>query len=1425
MHYPVWLKSFETIIEGQTEKVSQRLYYLGKYTAGEPKEAISGLLLLNSADAYKQAKKTLSDRFGNPFLVADAYRRKVNEWPKIPLNDGNSLRKFSDFLNQCQTAANTLKYLKILDDPDENQKMVRKLPRYLIDRWSREVDRCLNKNEDRRRGEETWLDVTDSEAGYPPFSVFCRFLQKESRIACNPVTTGRQREEVSKEDSVKGKKTHGLWRKPHKDSAFATDSHEVRISEIHNRKERKAEANLCPICKAAHDLDVCRQFLKKSLAERKDLIRANALCLGCLKWGHMKRNCRRRLVCKTCNGFHPTSLHSDPVPNEGEQDSGSRDTQEVTSHRVNISDTKNVNPSCMHSLIVPVWIHHRKDIDNKLLTYALLDEQSDACFVKDDLIRRLDVDGPEVELKLSTVLAEKVIKSQRVQGLVVRGYDEDVEIPLPKSYSRSSIPARKDQIPRPESALNWPHLQKISKNIMPLNEDVEVGLLIGLNCSRAIKPLEVIPGKDDEPYAKRTALGWGIIGAVEPLANEDDEAGDDIACNRIITREVQESTSRKRTCLFAFQTQAKEMISPSDVFRMFNLDFNERQAEEKPLSVEDRRFLTVVREGIHQLDDGHFEMPLPLKDENMELPNSKELALSRLMKLRRRLTSDGQFRKDYCSFMQDIISSGYAERVSVDDLCTKSKQVWYIPHHGVYHKKKPGKIRVVFDCSAVCDGQSLNQQLLQGPDLTNNLIGVLCRFRQERIAFMCDIQVMFHQVKVNVEHRNLLRFLWWESDDFRKDPVEYRMTVHLFGATSSPGCANFALKSTADKYEDVCGTEAAEFVRKDFYVDDGLKSVPSVEQAKELIRSTTSLCSKGGFRLHKFTSNSQEVIESVSPEDRAKDAKDHRPVTNDPSLERALGVHWCIEFDTLKFRIEMRDKPLSRRGILSTVSSVFDPLGLASPFIQVGKKILQELCRNGVGWDDEVPDGIRSRWEKWRLELPFLENCNIARCHKPQEFDEVKDVMLLHFCDASHSGYGQCSYIRLVDAKGRIHCSLVMGKSRVTPLKPITIPRLELTAAVVSSKVSRMLRKELEYEHVKEIFWTDSKTVLGYINNDARRFHIFVANRVQEIRDTSSPDQWHYVKTKENPADIASRGIGAQELIDSPLWWNGPEFLWKPSRDWNLADAVPDITSDDPEVKKVIVQATQVQESFSLPGRLKYFSSWHRAKRTVAVCLRLQERFRRTADNDSRDTAETEGKKREAGYVPVDVGELQRAEIHILKKVQEEVFHDEMQFLKSLNIQQQPSQRDSIKIKKQAMKKKSCLRKLDPFLDENGILRIGGRIKLSSLSYKLKHPIILPKKGHVTELILCHYHQLVEHQGRGISQNEVRQAGYWIIGGSSAVSNHISKCVSCRKLRGAPQEQKMADLPEDRLEPGPPFSYCAVDYFGPWYIKDGRREL
>ena len=212
-----------------------------------------------------------------------------------------------------------------------------------------------------------------------------------------------------------------------------------------------------------------------------------------------------------------------------------------------------------------------------------------------------------------------------------------------------------------------------------------------------------------------------------------------------------------------------------------------------------------------------------------------------------------------------------------------------------------------------------------------------------------------------------------------------------------------------------------------------------------------------------------------------------------------------MESDALQFRVVLKDQPFTRRGILPTVSSVFDPVGLLAPLILTGKIILQELYRDGADWDDKVPEPLRTKWERWRSDLHLLLKLKVSRCFKPEGFGELRSVELHHFSDASKDAYGQCSYLRLTNRYDQIHCS--RAKSRVAPLKPLTIPRLELTAALVSVRIGAILRKELEYEQITEVFWTDSKVVIGYISNDARRFHTFVANRVQQIRDRTSPDQ------------------------------------------------------------------------------------------------------------------------------------------------------------------------------------------------------------------------------------------------------------------------------------------------------------------------------
>ena len=303
------------------------------------------------------------------------------------------------------------------------------------------------------------------------------------------------------------------------------------------------------------------------------------------------------------------------------------------------------------------------------------------------------------------------------------------------------------------------------------------------------------------------------------------------------------------------------------------------------------------------------------------------------------------------------------------------------------------------------------------------------------------------------------------------------------------------------------------------------------------------------------------------------------------------------------------------------------------------------------------------------------------------------------------------------------------------------------------------------------------------------------------------------METDQNPADDASRGLYVQNLIKNSRWWNGPDFLWKPLNKQSILDGPEPmyIPLEDPEIKKISAMTAQSQDRFSLPDRLRYFSSWHKAKRAVAVCLRLQKKYR------SRPGFKASEEDR---YVPVNTQVLQNAETVIVKSIQGEEFQDEIRLLHRVSTQD-AQDRTLLKTKR----KSSTLYKMDLFLDSVAVLRVGGRLKHSDLSTPVKHRILLLKKGHEANLVISHYHDSVEHQGRGMAHNCIRSSRFWIIGGSSVISDFISKCVSCRRLRGALQEQKMANLPEDRVQPAPPFSYCAVDYFSPLYVKEGRRQV
>lgn len=345
-----------------------------------------------------------------------------------------------------------------------------------------------------------------------------------------------------------------------------------------------------------------------------------------------------------------------------------------------------------------------------------------------------------------------------------------MDIPLPKAYSRKNIPAHRDQIPRPEMVMNWSHLQ-IANEIPEYHDDVDIDLLIGNDCVQAIKPRDVIPAKPQDPHATKTVFGWGVIGATSH-ADHCKSDGTSMHCHRIMTNDI---TTQNTGQTFVEQTRVKEEINPNEVVKMFERNFSEGK-KDKPISLENRRFLDITKREIHVTNDGHYEIPLPFRDDKIDLSRNRKLAELWLNGLKSSVAKDPKYKDNYVKFFHDTFKKGYAGKAT-----QTTGKAWYLPHHGVYHPRKPNKIRVVFDCSVEYEGQSINKHLLQGSDLTNTLNGVLCQFCKKRVAFTCDIEAMFCQVRVNEEHQDYLRLLWRPDDDTSKEPIHYRMRVHRLG--------------------------------------------------------------------------------------------------------------------------------------------------------------------------------------------------------------------------------------------------------------------------------------------------------------------------------------------------------------------------------------------------------------------------------------------------------------------------------------------------------------------------------------------------------------------------------------------------------------------------------------------------------------------
>ena len=1365
--YHTFIMAFDTRITAKTSNYSDCLYFLNQYLEGEAKDIISGCLHMDPMSGYNEARRILEKEYGDSYKISSAYINRVTSWTCIKHDDAIALRKFAIFLKKCLTAMQSISDLSILNHLPNLQVIVAKLPAYLQNKWRDQANRIKTK-----------------EGRKPQFLDLTSFIESASESANDPVFGKTALWKVTSTSTK-------ISSKPTTSKKSLAVSLQQSVPPATPVSKHMTDSKLrCLLCQKSHHLDDCTKFWKKTIEERRAFLKGKRACFGCLDLNHISKGCLSKLTCKKCGKNHPTSLHienfqfhqqSDSRQNISSPSSSNPIDEDTEPVQANMSNVPNITNSTILNPIIPVRVRQQGK-GTEFLTYAFFDNGSNGCFLSNDLMTKLNATGHETTLKLRTMNGETSTTCMAVNNLIVSSYTGENPVQLPRCFSRDYIPVDHSQIPRPEILSKFHHLHEATSNMPPYLPDISIGLLIGNNCVKALQPHKVIPSSGKGPFAVMYLHGWTING---PLHLQHSESGilEVTDCNRINVHEV----------------KVKEVMTTGDILRLFDSDFEDLRRPDLPgklgPSQEDALFLKTAESEIQKLD-GHYVLPLPFRNPDIVLPSNRNQAVKRANWQRKKMMANDTYCKDYINFMDNLLQNGYAKKLSPDELPSKEGKVWYLPHHGIYHPTKK-KIRIVFDCSAKFNGFSLNEELMQGPDLTSSLLGVLNRFRQEYVAFVGDIEAMFHQVKVIKEHQDFLRFLWWSKSNLNNNLEEYAMTVHLFGATSSPSIANFALKKTADEAEQHINSETANTIRRNFYVDDCLKSLSTETEAIQMISNLKDACKLGGFKIAKFCSNSSKLLNSINIKDRSHDLQSHSLDYQDLPSERALGVFWNVKEDSFGYCVGLKLKPLTRRGILSMVSSLYDPLGFIAPYILYAKQILRELCTDKqLDWDDPIPDDCIRRWNNWMDQLPALKKIKVRRCLKPTDFGEIESSQIHVFADASLVGYGSAAYLRLVDVQGKIHCSFLLGKARLAPLNQTTIPRLELTAATVAVRLGCLLCHELDITIDKILYYTDSTTVLHYLLNRRKRFPIFVSNRVQFILNYSSTDDWHYIDSKSNPADYASRFMDTQDLLNNVSWLNGPEFLWNDESTWSTTPAfAKDLaTAEDVDSSATVVDCTSSVSA--IDKLIEYFSDWFRLKHAVATYRKVIQILRdRTNQHNGSDYC-------------ISIVDLNDAEHAVLRYVQGANFQREINILTSSDSATVP--------------KSSHIYKLDPYMEDD-LVRVGGRLSKTNLQHSVKHPILLPKKSHVTTLIIRHIHSKMAHAGRNHVLAHLRET-FWIIHANAAVRHVISKCVTCRKLRKPVAQQKMADLPVERCSTEPPFTYAGVDLFGPFKIKQGRKE-
>ncbi|XP_017797028.1 PREDICTED: uncharacterized protein LOC108578252, partial [Habropoda laboriosa] len=628
---------------------------------------------------------------------------------------------------------------------------------------------------------------------------------------------------------------------------------------------------------------------------------------------------------------------------------------------------------------------------------------------------------------------------------------------------------------------------------------------------------------------QKTLLGWVLGGSIYW---PDREGGGLKTCHAVTNAQLHESISR------FWEVEEISRREPSSV------DAASNKCEE--------HFRTTTGRD----DDGRYVVSIPFDEKIVELGESREQAERRLISLERRFRKNPELHQGYIDFMREYESLGHMSKVDENSL--ENQLGYYLPHHAVYKESSTTtKLRVVFDGSAkTSSGISLNDAQLVGMPVQSDLVTILLRFRKHRYVLSADIEKMYRQIRVREDHRRFQRILWRSNAN---EPISvYDLNTITYGTASASFLATRVLKKIG---EDCMQSHplASRAIIHDFYVDDLLTGCDSLEGAVKLKASLTEVLGNAGMPLRKWASNHIGAL--GSDRNGTPASFEIADTGRDP---KTLGICWTAEPDELRYSLrDNRTNKITKRTILSEIAQIFDPLGLISPIVIRAKFIMKRLWRLDVGWDETLSQEMHTQWNDFRAELKEVPLVVIPRRVVP---NNPREIELHGFSDASEQAFGATVYLRSKTVEGAWSTRLLCAKSRVAPLKSLSLPRLELSGALLLARLVSYVKEALQIEFAREYCWTDSTIVLAWLRAEPSRWKTFVANRVSETQSLTKIEAWHHVRSADNPADIVSRGIAVSALRDSDLWWHGPQWLSQNCDDWPASR--PTTSVEIPEEKR-----------------------------------------------------------------------------------------------------------------------------------------------------------------------------------------------------------------------------------------------------------------